>query len=293
MMHCCKSTTPSIFFCSRSIKMDVVSNKIKQVLDKKLVRGCEDTSCSYNVNQTQRLSDSVTEAVQDKQQYAKGYACRQGSNDNKHADYFITGCVASKGISLNKVFEGTGQGAVGAVSGIIRDPSVGGSYVLNGCRSGQVDPGGFATAGACGCDKAEAGLSKISKSFAGVAIREKNIEEGVFGAAQKKSEMIAALHNSKQMFGPNPLRISRLPLWKAKTTDNQYDCSHRKEIGETYAAQCGGSIADTVGDVRDWLGINLTQEDVNLPQHNSQQDQNSHHYVARVEGKKILVPKRR
>ena len=90
--------------------MDVVSNKIKQVLDKKLVRGCENTSCSYNVNQTQRLSDSVTEAVQNKQQFAKGYACRQGSNDNKHADYFITGCVASKGVGLNSMFEGQAGG---------------------------------------------------------------------------------------------------------------------------------------------------------------------------------------
>ena len=240
--------------------IDVVAHKLKQVVDGELVRGCNKTACSYNVNQTHRLSDSVSNGVQDKQVFSKGYACRQGSNDNKYADYFVTGCVASKGVNLNAMFEGGLGGPDGAMSGIMRDPSVGGSYVLTGCRRGQVDPAGFSTSGACGCDKQEAGLSNISKSFSGVAIREKNIEETVTGG-QKQSEMIAALHNTKQMFGPNPLRISRLPLWKSQTTDNQYDCSHRKEEGETYAAQCGGSISDTVDDVRGWLGINLQQED--------------------------------
>ena len=116
-----------------------VSKKIKTIIDKKLVRGCDKTSCSYNVSQ-QKKSNSVSTSVQDKQQYMHGFACRQGSNDNDYADYFVTNCVAEKGVSLNGMFN---SGADGMIGQTLRDPSIGGSYTLTGCRAGQVDPAGY------------------------------------------------------------------------------------------------------------------------------------------------------
>ena len=86
-----------------------VIKKLRIIKDKKLTRGCDKTNCSYNVSQVKKKSDAVTTAIQDAQQYAKGFACRQGSNDNRFADYFVTNCVAEKGVSLNGMFENMGS----------------------------------------------------------------------------------------------------------------------------------------------------------------------------------------
>ena len=83
---------------------------VQNALENRLVRGCyggtekgvsvptstsmdgvTDEHCSYNVNQTPNASDTVGSS--DQKWYAKGFYGRQGSQDNKHADYFVTDCT--------------------------------------------------------------------------------------------------------------------------------------------------------------------------------------------------------
>ena len=83
---------------------------VQNALENRLVRGCyggmevgvtvptatsmagvADEHCSYNVNQTP--DDSETVDSSDQKWYAKGFYGRQGSQDNKHADYFVTDCT--------------------------------------------------------------------------------------------------------------------------------------------------------------------------------------------------------
>ena len=83
---------------------------VQNALENRLVRGCyggtgkgvsvptstsmdgvTDEHCSYNVNQTPNASDTVGSS--DQKWYAKGFYGRQGSQDNKHADYLVTDCT--------------------------------------------------------------------------------------------------------------------------------------------------------------------------------------------------------
>ena len=237
---------------------------VDKAVTKRLVRGCyggaelglsvpsekegsyPDPHCSYNVNQTPNSSETVSSATQSDHTYAKGFYGRQGSQDNKHADYFVTDCTPRP--------DG---------KGIIADKD---------CKLDGLTADGYTATSLCASSKDKSGLSKLMTESKWSKVHLSNDLEATSVAAGavvgivftpigsaigagigkavyeiNKTKVSELYLDSKE----NELKIQRLPLRKAMKNSAEklsYDCSNRKVASENYPDRCGkgGNVAGSI-----------------------------------------------
>jgi hypothetical protein len=236
---------------------------LKNALTHRLVRGCYgktesgnivpnntssgggsigDPICSYNVNQT---ADSST-TVDTQPFWAHGFHGRQGSQDNRHADYFVTDCT------LRGKTAGDGSAGLDPDCKLQENNY---NKTLDG-YSGDVD---------CSSNFDKVGMEAImgkdkvwSKTY---------VAGKVLGFASVQGDTDSDLEGNLHHTGDfGQLKVNRLPLWKTQMNSadkSSYDCSNRKSHGEeTYPERCGASITahggsgwgaakTSVGELRD------------------------------------------
>lgn len=222
--------------------------------------GVADEHCSYNVNQTP--DDSETVDSSDQKWYAKGFYGRQGSQDNKHADYFVTDCTQQpRGDTL----EGYGSALCNEEEGTDN---------LNENGEARQNVGntttGFTGSIYCHSDYDKSGMRKIMADSKWSKVHLSNDLEatvvgtgaviggvvlgpigGAVGAGigkavyDGKGKKLSELYLDSKV---SDLKIERLPLRKAMPNDDDhmsYDCSNRKSEYETFQNRCGDNRVDT------------------------------------------------
>ena len=219
---------------------------LKNALRQRLVRGCygktesgnsvpgkensggtvDDPICSYNVNQTPDSSDTVSTQPF----WAHGFHGRQGSQDNKHADYFVTDCTLRGAGGVQDGSSGFDPDCL-----LQQNSPAGKNTTLDG-YSGDVD---------CSSNFNKVGMEEImgvdkvwSKTYvAGKVLGLASVQGDV------DSDLEGNLHHTDDF---SQLKINRLPLWKVQPNSadkSSYDCSNRKSHSdETYPERCGISI---------------------------------------------------
>jgi hypothetical protein len=218
---------------------------VKNATDNRLVRGCygnadagknvptsvdgntEDVQvCSYNVDQTPNDSDSVESDNQTAMWWYNGFAGRQGSQDNKRADYFVTDCTRT---------DEDGQG-----SGLQLDAD---------CKLDGLTLDGYTATVNCSANFKKAGMESIfdqKSPWSRVSLSGKIMGIGKFSPENDDQRTYMSSDVEK-------LKIARLPLWKPQanaSNKDSYDCSNRKvgkaPVGDAPAEKYPGRCALTI-----------------------------------------------
>lgn len=262
---------------------------LRNAIRKKLVRGCVGSNiavphtgvegdpisttgaggiCSYNVNQTPHSSETVNADEGKSQWWARGFYGRQGSQDNKHADYFITGCTKrgpdsefGGGVNIDQDCNWDGltvDGYTATINCATKFDEGGMEKVLNANQGTAWSTQSFSELEDDGTDGADAG-GVAGATGAGMLVGGPigAVVGGIGYAAATGGGTYPAIQRKNM---PN-MKVMYLPMMKGQSNSSDkmsYDCSNRK-VGaapsehsdapaETYRDRCStGMNANPTG----------------------------------------------